>query len=659
MPFPTQGRAFSVLKVKEFDAEQRIIRGIASTPEPDRMGDVVEPMGAIFQTPMPLLWQHKKDQPVGHVTFAAPTAKGIPFEARILDLSEPGTLKDRCDEAWQSVKAGLVTAVSVGFNPVMDQIERLKSGGLRYKKWEWFELSLVTIPANVSATIHQIKAFDADLRAASGTQEPAENAKKPRTGAPVVKLFDSNTEENPTVNIAEQIKAFEAKRATQAAALQALIQKSADEGRSLDAAEAEQFDTLSEEIKSVDDHLARLRTVEKSMGATAAPVGGVSDATKVANVINKHQGTENVRNNSVITVERQLPKGTAFTRYAIALARSKGNLMQAAEIAKGWNSSTPEVETVLKAAVAAGTTTDPAWAAPLVEYQNMASEFIELLRPQTIVGRMNRLRRVPFNIRMPGQTSGSSVGWVGEGRAKPVSALGFDTNTLRFTKVAGIVVLTDELVRFSNPSAEAIVTSDLTASIAEFLDGQFIDPTVAEVANVSPASITNGATAIPASGTSADALRTDVRALFASFIAANLTPTNGVFIMSPTSALAISMMLNPLGQPEFPGLTMNGGTFFGLPVITSETAGNLIVLANESEILMADDGGVTLDVSREASLEMSTTPDGSGQMVSLWQNNMVGLRAERFINWKRRRPQAVAYISGADYGNEAAAGGGA
>jgi hypothetical protein len=29
---------------------------------------------------------------------------------------------------------------------------------------------------------------------------------------------------------------------------------------------------------------------------------------------------------------------------------------------------------------------------------------------------------------------------------------------------------------------------------------------------------------------------------------------------------------------------------------------------------------------------------------------MIALRAERFINWQRRRAQAVAYISGARYG---------
>lgn len=643
-------RAYSVLTVKAVDDEQRIIRGIASTPSPDRMGDIVEPLGAKFKTPMPLLWQHQHDKPVGLVEFAQPNKDGIPFVARLPAIAEAGTLKDRVDEAWQSVKAGLVAAVSIGFQAVPDKVERLKDGGLRFKEWEWFELSLVTIPANAEATITAIKSIDSELRAASGIPQDDDGRLNSPAGASATKtktIAIPKPQEGRRMNIADQIKSFENSRAAKAARLEEIMTKAAEEGRTLDEVESEEYDGLSAEVKSVDGHLGRLRDMEKSQAVKAKPV----EAEKV----NSYAKGAEFRDNAVIRVERSLPKGTAFTRYAIALARSKGNLMQAQEIAKGWEDSTPEVSTVLKAAVAAGTTTDPAWASPLVEYQNMSAEFIELLRPQTILGRMTGLRNVPFNIRMPGQTGGSSVGWVGEGQAKPVSALSFDTTTLRFTKVAGIVVLTDELVRFSNPSAEAIVRQDLTATIAQFLDEQFVDPAVAEVANVSPASVTNGVTPIAATGVDADSLRADVRAVFNAFIAANMTPSNGVWLMSPTVALAISMMTNPLGQQEFAGLSMTGGTFFGLPVIVSETLGTNIVLVNQSEILLADDGGVTLDASREASLQMNDAPTaGASTLVSLWQNNMVGLRAERFINWKRRRPQAVAFISGANYGGTAA-----
>ena len=171
--------------------------------------------------------------------------------------------------------------------------------------------------------------------------------------------------------------------------------------------------------------------------------------------------------------------------------------------------------------------------------------------------------------------------------------------------------------------------------------------------------MTNAVTPTAASGTTADDLRSDVRALYATFISANMSTASAVWVMTSTMAMSIGMMLNPLGQPEFPGLGAEGGSFMGLPVIVSETvpsdsSGSIIVLAKQSEILIADEGGVTIDVSREASLQMNSTPDSpptaSTVMTSLWQQNLVGIRAERMITWRKRRPEAVAYISGANYG---------
>lgn len=154
-------RAYSVLDVKAVQEEGDFVfvEGIASTPKTDRMGDVVEPTGARFKTPMPLLWQHRHDSPVGHVTFAKPTKAGIPFKAQLPRIKEAGVLKDRVDEAIQSLQYRLVAAVSIGFAPVDGAIERIDTG-LRFKEWEWLELSLVTIPANAEAVITAIKSFD-------------------------------------------------------------------------------------------------------------------------------------------------------------------------------------------------------------------------------------------------------------------------------------------------------------------------------------------------------------------------------------------------------------------------------------------------------------------------------------------------------------------
>src|SRR3954451_18578955 len=97
-------KAFSVITIKSIDEEQRVIEGIASTPTVDRMGDIVDPMGMQFKTPLPLLLYHNSEKPVGTVNFAKAEKTGIQFRASIPKVTEPGTVKDRVDEAWQSLK---------------------------------------------------------------------------------------------------------------------------------------------------------------------------------------------------------------------------------------------------------------------------------------------------------------------------------------------------------------------------------------------------------------------------------------------------------------------------------------------------------------------------------------------------------------------------
>jgi len=166
---PLSGRAYSVLTLKAVDEEQRIIRGTATTPTPDRMGDIVEPLGVSYRNPLPLLHQHNSREPVGTVKFDKPTKDGIDFEARLARVDEPPSLKERIDVAWSEVKAGLVRAVSIGFKPI--EMSFLDDGGIRFLKSEVLELSLVTIPANQDATISVIRSVDASMLAASGREQ--------------------------------------------------------------------------------------------------------------------------------------------------------------------------------------------------------------------------------------------------------------------------------------------------------------------------------------------------------------------------------------------------------------------------------------------------------------------------------------------------------
>ena len=133
--------------------------------------------------------------------------------------------------------------------------------------------------------------------------------------------------------------------------------------------------------------------------------------------------------------------------------------------------------------------------------------------------------------------------------------------------------------------------------------------------------------------------------------------------MTQQQAMRLSLIVNALGQPSFPTITGEGGTFLGYPVIASEnipsstgspTEGFPLIFALAPEIMLADDGQTVIDASNQASVNMDSAPDSpptaSTNMVSLWQMNMNGLRCERWINWKKRRSTVVAFIGSAKYG---------
>lgn len=668
-------RAYSKIEIKSIDNEKRIIEGIASTPTTDRMGDIVEPKGMQIDLPIPLLWQHDHAQPIGQVTYAKADKNGVNIRAQLANISEPGQLKDLLDFAWQSIKANLVRGLSIGFRSI-EQADIEGTWGTHYLKTELLELSAVTVPANAEASITQIKSIDQKILAASG--------KKVST---VVRLASSGDTEKSTkqpkdtkMKVKEQIAAFEATKAEKAERMKELMEGAAKEGRTLTAEETEEYDTLSSEIKATDDHLTRLRDMEALNLEKATPV--TADVNG-----NSEKASEKRTVPATVQAKANLPAGAEFARFVMCVGAAKGNVQSAFSIARKRFADSPRVVNSLKlaseigsfdivgatkSAVGAANTIDTEWAGALTQYNQFAGDFVEFLRPQTIIGRFGtgnipNLRRIPFNVHIRGQISGSSSQWVGQGKAKPVTSAGFNDVYLGFTKIAAISVLTEELMRFSNPAAEGLIRDELARSVIERMDTDFVDPSLG-ASTTNPASITNSVSAIHSSGNTAADIRNDISDAVSTYIAANIDPSSLVWIMPATVALRLQLMRNNLGQREFPDITMAGGMLEGFPVITSQyvptvTAGSLVVLASASDIWLADDGQVSVDLSREASIEMDTQPQGDAativtggtesngvEVVSMFQTNSVAIRAERFINWKKRRTAAVAVIDQVNWG---------
>lgn len=466
---------------------------------------------------------------------------------------------------------------------------------------------------------------------------------------------------------AEQIQDLEATRAAKVAEMEEVASKSVESDETMDETQAEQFDTLTGEIKQIDADLKRFRTLESLNAESATPVEGGNTKAAASN-----------REFATVKKAEKLEPGILFARHAMCVYAAKGNGRDAAAIANeqyGENSpvtralefgSRRNIESVMKAAVAAGDTQDSTWAKPLVEYNDYAGDFVNFLRPRTLLGQFGTngipaLRRIPFNVHIKGQTAGGTGYWVGEGKPKPVTAFGFNDVYHGWYKVAAISVLTDDLIRFSNPSAETYVRDSLADVLVERMDTDFIDPTFAGSANVSPASITNGVTPVTSSGNTADDIRADIVSLFAASDAANHNFDSPVLIMRSKTARAVAAMTSTLSAPEFPNMGPRGGSIAGIPVLTSNyvpsaSGGDYVVLANASDIYFSDDGQATVDFSNQASLQMADNPTNDSvtptatSLVSMYQTDSTAIRAHRFVNWSKRRSTAVAVLDGVNWG---------
>lgn len=287
------------------------------------------------------------------------------------------------------------------------------------------------------------------------------------------------------------------------------------------------------------------------------------------------------------------------------------------------------------AAIAVGSTTGADWAAPLM-VPSLLAAFLPLVKAASIIGKVP-FTAAPFNVKIAKQTAGASTAWVGEQIAKPVSKLGFGNVTLPWSKSSSIVVVTGELMRLGAPGSEQLIATTMRDEIVLFTDRELLG-TAAAVAGVRPAGILNGVTPITATAN----LATDLGTLVAAFFAARPSPFAPWFVLSPGVAAKIAGLT--IGRD----VTVNGGTLLGLPVAVSAGAGANAIIVDAPAIYLAD-GGIDLDVSDQADLQMSDAPDtpatAASVVVSLWQQNLAGIKAERFVHWVVAAANAVQYVA--------------
>lgn len=420
---------------------------------------------------------------------------------------------------------------------------------------------------------------------------------------------------------------------------QGVVTKALDAGNTPNEDEEKQIDVFDAEIKTIQKNIDRVKEMiaaGENAAATGTPVAGQSEAEAKASA----EGNPSP-STLKIEVHSNLAKGVGFAQYARAklcaqLDAKEGRYTSPLEKAKqlGFNEEVQDL--ITKATL--GTTTDGGFAATLVTENRLVGEFVEMLRAATVFDQLSGFRAVPFNSKIPSQLTGGQAQWVGEGAKKPLTNPTYAEVEIKEHKLAAITVYTQELMRRSDPAVDILVRDDLIEASKTLIDSTFLDD-VAQSA-IRPAGILDAVVAVANTGTTAAAYEADLLKLIESFVTANLSLDGSYLIMSETRAAQISLLRDALGNTYFNGMSLRGArTLMGIPVITSQTAGDKIILVKTSEILLAQDGGVDVSYSDQATLV-----DG-GTTHYLWQENKFAVRVEKFITWAKRRPIAAAFLN--------------
>ncbi len=252
------------------------------------------------------------------------------------------------------------------------------------------------------------------------------------------------------------------KRATAIEKLEALVAKD-----SLTVEEKLSFDALERKVKECDTEIPRLEEVQRTAAAGALPVGGqdvhASRATQV-------QAVADAYTDDAFAKKRGFGTSAGLTVGGMVrlCALAGGNLYQARQIAgETLGEQHPVTRALITSVGASGGFIVPP------DYMN---EIIELLRPAAVV-RASGPRVIPMprgTMTLPAQTAPATATYGTE-----TSAIGSSQPTVgqivaTFKKLTALVPVSNDMMRYADPAADAFVRDDLVKIMALRQDLAFL-----------------------------------------------------------------------------------------------------------------------------------------------------------------------------------------
>jgi hypothetical protein len=305
------------------------------------------------------------------------------------------------------------------------------------------------------------------------------------------------------------------------------------------------------------------------------------------------------------------PSASDFNMFARALLLAKGDRASALAYAEQLGAS-QRVTGALKAAVSSGTTTSVDYAA-LVDPSVMAQQFLETLRNVGVYDRvLADATVVPLRTRIVSNSTPLVGDSVAEAAAKPIRALSLAFTDMDLLKVSSIVVLSAEVVKSSAAGAQNFVGNELRRAVVAGSDKVFLS------------GIATGETPLAGSAS----VSADLKALLGAITIGEASKL--YLVVPPALALAAATITGPQGF-VYSAMGPGGGVLAGITVLASDQQLTGRATLVDAASLVGSGGQIVLDSSEHASVLMDDAPGTGAATKSLWQQNLLALRAERFF----------------------------
>lgn len=323
---------------------------------------------------------------------------------------------------------------------------------------------------------------------------------------------------------------------------------------------------------------------------------------------------------------------------AKCLLASQGSLIGANEnnLARGLSPRAQRI--VSKAAISGGRFGDADFGDVLGDWRISRNAFFSSLRTRSVFFRLldSGFRKVPLRTPL-GIVTANATGWiVNEGAPVPLSALKLAAPTLQPVNAAALIVVTNEVARSMGEGAMETVNVELRGAVSDVVDARFFSIVIdADTPSF-----------VATAGLTEAGILSDLRKLLAA------VNTKGAGMMAWAMAPDVANGVVTSGiEALAKGMTPLGGEMLGLPALVSSTvpAGTLRLINASAIAANADE--IYLDASSEADIQMVDNPVvPATELVSMFQNNMIAMKAVVAFGVERTLDSAVAELTEIEWG---------